>query len=153
MLMKYIEGYVYNDSKVYSYDNCFLQFDENKYSLNISDEYLENDINNNICYLYSIFDDLVKRRLYSSESNAERAARTGALLALLSISYCTDISRSTRSQGIYFDKVKTLEDLDKYCSAVKFEYNFKTKEIKRYEIYGDIYLGTPIERPISYYAK
>ena len=56
MLMKYIEGYVYNDSKVYSYDNCSLQFDENKYSLNISDEYLENDINNNICYLYSIFD-------------------------------------------------------------------------------------------------
>ena len=74
-------------------------------------------------------------------------------MALLSISYCTDISRSTRSQGIYFDKVKTLEDLDKYCSAVKFEYNFKTKEIKRYEIYGDIYLGTPIERPISYYTK
>ena len=75
MLMKYIEGYVYNDSKVYSYDNCSLQFDENKYSLNISDEYLENDINNNICYLYNIFDDLVKRRLYSSESNTERAAR------------------------------------------------------------------------------
>ena len=151
--MKYIEGYVYNDSKVYSYDNCSLQFDENKYSLNISDEYLENDINMNISYTYNVFRNLINCRLYSSMSNVERAVRTGALFALLNITYCTNISKSDNAQFLYRDKVKTLDDLDRYCSGVRYEYTLQTKEIKRYEIYGDIILGDDIERPISYYAK
>ena len=76
MLMKYIEGYVYNDSKVYSYDNCSLQFDENKYSLNISDEYLDQLANKS---------DLAYIR-YNTDINGGyqqqyiRAAKQGAIL-------------------------------------------------------------------------
>ena len=40
------------------------------------------------------------------------------------------------------------EVIDKWGN--KFNY---PKDEYRYEIYGDIYLGTPIERPISYYTK
>ena len=153
MLMKYIEGYVYNDSKAYSYSDNFVKFDKHKSSLNLPNEYILNDIDMNISYTYNLFRNLINCRLYSSMSNVERAVRVGALFASLNITYCTDISKSDNAQFLYRDKVKTLDDLDRYCSGVRYEYNLQTKEIKRYEIYGDIILGDDIERPISYYAK
>lgn len=154
MLMKYIEASVYNQSKHYNFTNRDVLFDKDILSVILSKEYINNYINDNIAYIYDLFyNELLDRKLYSSLSNVERAIRTGSLEAYLSITYCTDINKSDSEYMIFRDEVHSLKDVEKYCSGVKYYYNFKTKEISRYEIYGDIVLGDEIHREGSYYDQ
>lgn len=154
MLMKYIEASVYNQSKHYNFTNRDVLFDKDILSVILSKEYINNDINDNIAYIYDLFyNELLDRKLYSSLSNVERAIRTGSLEAYLSITYCTDINKSDSEYMIFRDEVHSLKDVEKYCSGVRYYYELRTKEISRYEIYGDIVLGDEIHREESYYDQ
>ena len=154
MLMKYIEASISHKSKSYNFINRDILFDKDILSVILSKEYINNDINDNIAYIYDLFyNELLDRKLYSSLSNVERAIRTGSLEACLSITYCTDINKSDNKYMIFRDKVHSLKDVEKYCSGVRYYYDLRTKEISRYEIYGDIVLGDEIHREESYYNQ
>ena len=155
MLMKCIEPYIYytKDTEYPYYTNVHLEFDNNINTLNISDDYLNNDFEKHAHYINEAYGDIIKRHDYESIEDINADIMSGKLRELLIITYCTDISKCDSLQWQYHDKVNTLEDLDKYCSGVGYSLNPYTKEIKRYEIYGDIYLGDYIERPISYYKS
>lgn len=154
MLMKYIEASISHKSKSYYFINRDVLFDKDILSVILSKEYINNDINDNIAYIYDLFyNELLDRKLYSSLSNVERAIRTGSLEAYLSITYCTDINKSDSKYMIFRDEVHSLKDVEKYCSGVRYYYELRTKEISRYEIYGDIVLGDEIHREESYYDQ
>lgn len=154
MLMKYIEASISHKSKSYNFINRDVLFDKDILSVILSKEYINNDINDNIAYIYDLFyNELLDRKLYSSLSNVERAIRTGSLEAYLSITYCTDINKSDSGYMIFRDEVHSLKDVEKYCSGVRYYYELRTKEISRYEIYGDIVLGDEIHREESYYDQ
>ena len=154
MLMKYIEASISHKSKSYNFINRDILFDKDILSVILSKEYINNDINDNIAYIYDLFyNELLDRKLYSSLSNVERAIRTGSLEACLSITYCTDINKSDSKYMIFRDEVYSLKDVEKYCSGVRYYYDLRTKEISRYEVYGDIVLGDEIHREESYYDQ
>lgn len=154
MLMKYIEASISHKSKSYNFINRDILFDKDIFSVILSKEYINNDINDNIAYIYDLFyNELLDRKLYSSLSNVERAIRTGSLEACLSITYCTDINKSDSKYMIFRDEVYSLKDVEKYCSGVRYYYDLRTKEISRYEVYGDIVLGDEIHREESYYDQ
>lgn len=154
MLMKYIEASISHKSKSYNFINRDVLFDKDILSVILSKEYINNDINDNIAYIYDLFyNELLDRKLYSSLSNVERAIKTGSLEAYLSITYCTDINKSDSGYMIFRDEVHSLKDVEKYCSGVRYYYELRTKEISRYEIYGDIVLGDEIHREESYYDQ
>lgn len=154
MLMKYIEASISHKSKSYNFINRDVLFDKDILSVILSKEYINNDINDNIAYIYDLFyNELLDRKLYSSLSNVERAIKTGSLEAYLSITYCTDINKSDSKYMIFRDVVHSLKDVEKYCSGVRYYYELRTKEISRYEIYGDIVLGDEIHREESYYDQ
>lgn len=149
MLQKYIVAEVEHNKKRYSFHETMLKFDKNKSSLIIDDEYVKKDMDNNICYLYSVFRNMVTAGLYSSIYSAERATKNGTIRSQLVIIYMTDINKASSRFHYKNDECKTLEDLDKYCSAVQYVYDLKDKSITRYEIYGDPILGDDICRPLS----
>lgn len=154
MLMKYIEASISHKSKSYNFINRDVLFDKDILSVILSKEYINNDINDNIAYIYDLFyNELLDRKLYSSLSNVERAIKTGSLEAYLSITYCIDINKSDNKYMIFRDAVHSLKDVEKYCSGVRYYYELRTKEISRYEIYGDIVLGDEIHREESYYDQ
>lgn len=154
MLLKYTEVCVKHNSKNYEFKNNHLEFDQFNDNIIFPADHIINDIKNHICYAYDIFTNMVNSKLYSSIGNIERAIRTDALSCYISIIYCNDIDKcDNKYSWIYSKKIKTLNDVNKYCSGIKYEYDLKTKEIKRYEIYGDIILGDYIERDESYYDK
>ena len=152
MLLKFIEASVSNSKKHYRFVDRDLSFDKTQNSLVLPREYIEKDIEDNLCYVYSIFyNELLERKLYSSLSNIERAVRNGSLFASFSITYCIDINKSDSWYSSLSQIPITLEDVDRCCSAIRYYYNLRTKEIERYEIYGDIILGDEIKRDDSYY--
>ena len=153
MLLKYIEGHVFNNNKHYHFTNKDIKFDRMINSIIIPTEYIKEDIEDNISYLNSIYYDLIDRKLYSSINNIYRAIKNNTLYVYLSITYCTDISKSDNGYSIFMDNVKSLKQMDRYCSAVKYIYYPRTKEIERYEIYGDIVLGNEVKRDESYYDR
>lgn len=152
MILKYIKATVFNNRKYYEFSTNNVLFDENENSIVLSKEYIENDMIVNSCFVESIlYDELLERKLYSSISNIKRAIKSGILELSLSITYCNDIDKSSRNYYKFINKVTLLKDVDKYCSAVRYYYNLYTKELKRFEIYGDIIIGNQIEREESYY--
>ena len=155
MLMKYIEANCFNRSKNYNFTVRDLIFDKSLNSIILSKEYINNDMEHNLSYVYGgiFYNELLDRKLYSSLSNVERAIRTGSLEAYLSITYCTDINKSDSGYMIFRDEVHSLKDVEKYCSGVRYYYELRTKEISRYEVYGDIVLGDEIHREESYYDQ
>ena len=153
MLLKFIEASVSNSKKHYRFVDRDLSFDKTQNSLVLPREYIEKDIEDNLCYVYSIFyNELLERKLYSSLSNIERAVRNGSLFASFSITYCIDINKSDSKYYTFFDAARYISDIDLCCSAVRYYYDLKTREINRYEIYGDIVLGDEIKRDESYYS-
>lgn len=153
MLLKYFEGYVQHNKKLYSFLQRDVSFDKTQNSIVLPKEYIEKDIEDNLCHVYSIFyNELLDRKLYSSLSNIERAVRNGSLTANLSITYCSDMNRSDSWYSSLSQIPITLEDVDRCCSAIRYYYDLRTKEIERYEIYGDIILGDEIKRDDSYYS-
>ena len=154
MLLKYIEAWVCNSNKHYSFISRDINFDKKQNNIVLPKEYIDNDINKYIGYLYSLYyDELLDRKLYSSISNVKRAVKAGALDAYLSITYCSDINRSDIGYNNLRNTPKSLESVNRYCSAIRYYYIPKTGEISRYEIYGDIVLGDEIEREESYYDQ
>lgn len=152
MILKYIKATVFNTKKHYEFSTNNLLFDEDKNSIILSKEYIENDMNINSCFIESIlYDELLERKLYSSMNNIKRAIKSGVLELSLSITYCNNINKSSRTYYKFIDKVTSLKDVDIYCSAVRYYYNLYTKELRRFEIYGDIIIGNQIEREESYY--
>lgn len=42
--------------------------------------------------------------------------------------------------------MKTIKDLEEFCTAVQYEYSLKDKSITKYELYGDLILSDDIYR-------
>ena len=154
MLMKYIETSVHHKSKSYNFYRNNLEFDKDQSSIILPINYIKTDIENYKSYVYMILDNMVKSKIYASQYNVERAIKTGSLIAQINITYCTDINKcDNRYSWGYSNIVKNSNDVEKYCSGVRYYYDFKTKEISRYEVYGDIVLGDEIHREESYYNQ
>ncbi len=149
MLQKFIVAEVEHNKKDYMFHEAFLCYDKNRSSLILEDEYIKRDIDNNICYLYSVLNNMINAGLYSSEYSAKRAVKKGILRAELSIIYMTNIDKVGADYHYKENECKTLEDLDKFCSGVQYVYSMKDKSISRYELYGDPILGDDINRPLS----
>ena len=150
MLFIHAEANVINDNKNYKLYNNDIRFDIlADQSLILSKEYIETEFYNNYYVLYSIFEDMVKHKYYSSISNINRAMKNNTISAVLKLTFIADIQKMSKKYEQYAYTVTNIEDLDKYCSGIQYEYNIISKELKRYEMYGNIV----IERPLSYYDK
>lgn len=150
MLEKYIIAEVEHNKKGYSFHETYLSFDKEKSSIALEDNYVKKDIDDNICYLYSVFESMIKAGVYSSMSSIYRAIRNGILRAELLIIYISDLDKVSVTNGWYIMKdSNSLEEMLKYSSSVQYVYSMKDKSIRRYEIYGDPILGDDICRPIS----
>lgn len=149
MIEKYIVAEVQHNKKHYLFQQTFLKFDKNKSSLILQDEYINQDIDDNICYLYSIFDSMIRAGIYSSLDSIKRAIKNDVIKAELNILYITDINKASLLPGYARNQSKSLQDLDKYCSGIQYIYSMKNKSVLRYELYGDPLLGDDIVRPLS----
>lgn len=150
MLQKFIVAEVEHNKKRYKFHETYLDYDKDKSSLILDDEYVKNDLEEeNICYLYSVFRNMVTAGIYSSVSSIERAVKNGVVRANLIIIYMTNIDNVGAGYHYKANECKSLEDLDKYCSGIHYMYDLKDKSITRYELYGDPILGDEICRPIS----
>ena len=150
MLLKYIEVEVKHNKKKYKFTNNELRFDPNINDILISKEYIMKDISKYECKMYALFDNMIKIGAYVTVSNIKKALRSGTLSATIIITYCNDINKKIYPWG-YSKDVKTKDDAEKYCSGIRYYYDFNTKKIERYELYGDIMLGDEIPRDESYY--
>lgn len=139
MLQKYIVAEVEHNKKRYKFHETYLDYDKNKSSLILEEDYVKDDMEDNICYLYSVLRNMVVAGLYSSEYSAERAVKNGVLRAQLIIIYMTDIDKVGAGYHYKVNECKSLEDLDKYCSGIHYVYDMKDKSIIRYELYVDHY--------------
>ena len=147
MLEKYIVAEVTNKKKDYLFHQTFLEFDKDRSSLILEDDYVKKDIDDNICYLYDTLNNMVKAGIYSSLSSAKRAIKNNVLEARLNIIYITNLEKINRAHiNIY--ETKSLQEVDKYCSAVQYEYSLNNDSVIRYEIYGHAILGDFIERDL-----
>lgn len=154
MLMKYIEASVHHKSKSYNFYRNNLEFDKDQSSIILPINYIKTDIENYKSYVYMILDNMVKSKIYASQYNVERAIKTGSLIAQINITYCTDINKcDNRYSWGYSKRIKTKEDARKYCSGIRYYYDFNTKKLDRYELYGDLILGDEIPRDESYYKN
>ena len=152
MLMKYIEFMVKNNNKDYSLYKRILKFDDSKSTLILPNEYALDDINKYNYLCDDVINDLIKYKYYSSISNIKRALKNGVLEAKFSIMYLTDINKASYYYQRYENTVTNIEDLDKYCSGIQYEYNIISKELKRYEMYGMPMFGEEyLYRPLEYY--
>lgn len=149
MIQKYIIAEVEHYKKCFILHETFLKFDKTKSSLIIDDDYVKNDMEINICYVYSLLKNMVNAGIYSSIYSAERAIKNKVLRAQLVIVYMTDINKAAYRYHYQRNECKSLEDLDKYCSGIQYVYDMLDKSITRYELYGDPLLGDNICRPIS----
>ena len=102
----------------------------------------------NICYLYSVFRNMVNAGIYSSVKSIERAVHNGVIVATLNIFYISDINKAALNPYSSEDLTNTLYDVDIYCSGIQYTYDLKNKSIIRYELYGDLLLGNNKERSI-----
>lgn len=154
MILKYIEAIVSNNVKHYDFTNRDIEFDKTKGSIILPKEYVEKDLKEHLNFIYSIFyDELISRKLYSSISNIKRAIKNDVLNASISITYCSDISKSDNMYYMFRTEPKSLNQVARYCTGIDYVYDLKTEKIKRYEVYGDLVLGDRIERDESYYTK
>ena len=149
MIEKYIVAEVEHTKKHFMFHETFLRFDKTKISLVLEDEYVKHDIDNNMCYLYSVLENMVRAGIYSSFSSIKRAIKNNVIKADLNIIYITDISKAALPPNYSRSQSKTLEDLDKHCSGIQYVYSMNNESISRYELYGDPILGDNICRPIS----
>lgn len=153
MLLKYIEVEIKHNKKKYKFTNNELRFDSNVDDiLIINEEYVMKDIFKYECKIYTLFNNLIKIGAYYSISNIKRALRSGSLSVIISITYCDNINKKIYPWG-YSKDVKTKEDARKYCSGIRYYYDFNTNKLDRYELYGDLILGDEIPRDESYYKN
>ena len=132
MLMKYIEAYV--DYKGNIFTNKDIEFDQNKYSIILPKEYVEEDIKDHLYFMNHIFNnDLLDSKRYSTYSSINRAIKNKNIEAILKITYCSDISRSCGENYKLNNLSSSLDDVDKFCTGIQYQYNLRTKEISRYE--------------------
>lgn len=149
MLQKYIVAEICNFKKDYKFRETNLQFDKNISSLLLTDDYVQKDIDHNTCFMYSVFESMIKSGIYSSISSILRAIKNGVLTADLIIVYTANLNHLYITDGWYMMKdSNSLKSMLKYMTSVQYSYSFKTKEIRRFELYGDPILGDDIERPI-----
>lgn len=154
MILKYIEAIVSNNIKHYDFTNRDIEFDKTKGSIILPKEYVEKDLKEHLNFIYSIFyDELISRKLYSSISNIKRAIKNDVLCASISITYCSDISKSDNMYYVFKNEPKSRNQVARYCTGIDYIYDLKTEKIKRYEVYGDLVLGDRIEREESYYDQ
>ena len=149
MIKKIIIAEVAHNKKGYLFREISLSSDKIKSSLIISDKYVEQDMENNICCIYSVFKNMVKANIYSSVKSIERAIKNEVLNAELHIFYINDINKAALNPYIAEDLTVSLHDLDVYCSGIQYTYSMKDKSITRYELYGDLLLGNTKERQLS----
>lgn len=149
MIKKIIIAEVNHNKKGYLFHEIFLSSDKTRSSLIIPDKYVEQDIQDNICYVYSVFENMVKANIYSSIKSIERAVKNEVLNANLHIFYINDINKAALNPYSAEDLTVSLYDLDIYCSGIQYTYSMKDKSITRYELYGDLLLGNNKERPLS----
>lgn len=149
MIKKIIIAEVKHNKKGYLFREITLSSDKSRSSLIIPDKYVEQDIENNICCVYSVFKNMVKANIYSSVKSIERAVKNEVLKADLHIFYINDINKAALNPYSAEDLTVSLHDLDIYCSGIQYTYSIKDKSITRYELYGDLLLGNVKERPLS----
>lgn len=153
MIKKIIIAEVTHNKKGYLFREISLSSDKIKSSLIIPDEYVEQDMENNICCVYTIFENMVKANVYSSVKSIERAIKNEVLKAELHIFYINDINKAALNPYVAEDLAVSLHDLDVYCSGIQYTYSMKDKSITRYELYGDLLLGNVKERQLSELIK
>lgn len=150
MLQKYIVAEVSHRKKDYRFHETIMGYDKNISSLLLSDKYIKKDMEDNECYMYSLFESIINAGIYSSISSILRAIRNGVIEANLIIIYTTNLNSIHKTDGWYTMKdSNSLKKMLNCMTSVKYSYSFKTKVIERFEIYGDPILGDEINRPIS----